>query len=185
MNTLDLVVSGSDKIVAYACGKCKYVKKDKASADKCCLPKEAVIVPRCACGNQLYHSNVKCYTCKEFDRLSAAVEVEYDGNMVYYPNVPEGDGYFMFPEDLIDWWNDHQEDNGLDNPLPEFAFCTNPMPFRVDADSMLERALEEHHEDAYASLVDKDVLFKFVHEWAEMQPVISYEVDYKRKVRLR
>lgn len=65
-------------------------------------------------------------------------------------------------------------------------FCTKEIawaPFS-DVDSMLEDELHEHHEDARYEVVDEEELETFLAAWSKKQTIVSYGVDYSRKIRI-
>lgn len=78
------------------------------------------------------------------------------------------------------------EETGQPVPPPEFAFCAFGKPFKLSLEGALESECEDMYEDAYTDLNGVKELQAAVDVFNEANKgVISYEVDYNRKVRLR
>ena len=85
---------------------------------------------------------------------------------------PQGDRWLADPEDVDDY--------GV-----EYAFATKPFPLRLDAEGIVEGALEEHHEGAEVAPALIAELQAYLDAWCERADVTSYEVDYGRVVEFR
>ncbi len=172
-----------------ACGKCGLVagKGNFDVSDKCCtclecreplgddeLRTRSMYHPACT---RARHAKI------ELARIEKAKLVEdYDGP-VYLEGVGSGsmgDGYFANLDELAE----HLDLE--DGARPEFAFCcTSSRVINVNIDHILESLTEDSYEGAYDDLTGVDELAIAVNKFNDAnESVISYETDYKRKVRI-
>lgn len=147
MNAFALVVRGSDDVVAYACGKCRYVKHSKEEAESCCVPEV------CSCGAELRGYVKKCSSCqraeydaREAEGLAKAPRVtfaQYDGTCLYHD-----DEYYSDLDSLLD----HCEEEGEEPPSLVWgcAETTFAVPSASDLISD-ECERQELHEEAAES----------------------------------
>ena len=173
MDVRTLVEAGTDKPVALACGKCGlvYSLNTPTRAEECCVP------PTCGkCGAEVRRPWTTCTDCRRTARNEKdatyrknATVVEWDGGIVY---DPQGDRWLSDPEEVDDY-------------EVEYAFATKPYRLRLDAESIVEGALEEHHEDAEVTPGLVEELQAYLDAWCERADVTSYEVDYGRVVEFR
>lgn len=99
-------------------------------------------------------------------------------NMIY---CEELDRYFYDLEDLFDVcaeedWN-----------IPEYVYGTQTDMIHIDADSIVEQACEDLHEDAYYSIDYKDIkdLQKMLDDWCKEQTcTVTYYPDYTYVIRV-
>ena len=168
MNAKELVIKGTEKVVAYACGRCGLVFRDSFAAERCC---PNYVCRYCGAVTDPYH--LACDACWDLARLRKARRVslaEYGIAMV----CVEGDRY-LETEDV--------------EPAVEEGEITQPWvwgcdftPFRLDIVSAMENELQDHHEDAEFDHVDE--LEEFVERWNKKQTGGSYYIDHKTVVVL-
>lgn len=169
MNVKELVIKGTDEIVAYACGRCGLVHKDAERAEQCC-PNYVCRY----CGEVAPRFRLACETCGELAMVARAKRVpwsEYAEAMVCI------DGYdrYISTEDI-----EEAIEEG-DIVLPFVWGCTYT-PLRLDIENAMVSDLEEHHEDA--AFDDAGALERFVEEWNAKQTDGSYYIDTKTVVVL-
>ena len=59
-------------------------------------------------------------------------------------------------------------------PVPEFVWACTPKPLKLDADGILDQALEEHFDGARGNISDAEEarLQAFLDEWAAAQEIV-------------
>jgi hypothetical protein len=80
MNAKELVIKGTDKIVAYSCGRCGMVHKDAERAERCC---PNYVCRYCGATTPPYR--LACETCNDLAMIARAKRVplsEYAEAMV-------------------------------------------------------------------------------------------------------
>ena len=90
------------------------------------------------------------------------------------------DGFF----NSIDELREHCKK--FDVPVPEFVWSCTPKPLKLDADGILDQALEEHFDGARGNISDAEEarLQAFLDEWAAAQEIVSWHEDDSRAVIL-
>lgn len=173
------------KAVLYACGVCGQCYSPKAIgvkntievAEQCCAPKHCR-----NCGIEVEKYRALCVSCNERAKLTRAAAipeaewtcpVEFDG-------LPGGwgEGYFSDTDDL------RQSCEDYDVPVPAYCWPCTSRPLRLDPDSLLERAVDDMHEDAADQIVDADGLCEFIEAWNAKQTCHTWYPDYSRVVVL-
>ncbi len=172
---------------ASACGKCGSIGYAFDVSEKCCSCFE--------CREPLGEAELKtrsfyhpaCTRAREAKRELARVEKaelveDYDGP-VYLEGVGSGsmgDGYFANLDEL----SEHLDFE--DGERPEFAFCCRPAKvINVNIDHILESLTEDSYEGAYDDLTGVEELAAAADAFNKAnESVISYDCDYKRKVRI-
>jgi hypothetical protein len=129
---------------------------------------------------------------KQFDEAQHLTEEEW-GNDTATSSVVylEGeDRYFTDGiDELREWWADHHYDKDKPDELPEFPeyvwVCDEQVGVRLDAESILENALEEYYEDAMDD-IDVDGLQVKLDEWSNdpANQIRSFSPNYKKLVLL-
>lgn len=149
----------------------------------------------CECGAPVAVNRTKCSACwkkvvdeKEKKVFEAALKVtieEYEDQPIYWEGPPSGssmtgDGYFLNIEEFLDCCEEEEVD------VPPYVWATKPVAFAMNADFLLEDALQEHPEDARDALSadDERELQKLLDEWCAKQEVKTWVPDYKRAVLL-
>jgi hypothetical protein len=187
MNAYFLYKQDGTKTDLSCCGVCGQLARGETNFDiseKCCTCYdcgEPLGADKTA-SNTLYHHECERQRrhAAERRRLDKAVLVDgYDGPVyfegghgsygeAYYENVDELSEDDAFPED------------------EEFAFCCEASGVAMDLSSILENLTEEMFEDAIDHLYGTEELAKAVDAFnAENVSVVTWNVDYKRKVRVR
>ncbi len=157
------------------CGK---VSHTKDIAEKCCVK---WICQRCQRSVPEFYTY--CSHCRDFFRMEKAEEVKDYTGYIYI------EGYSQdFYESLEDFY-DCNGDPEQENDFPEFVFCCEEIPFpSFDVDRLLENYIDdfEDGEDAYSRLQGVELLQKAL-DWFTKKNAgcVSYQPDYKRKVRLK
>jgi len=171
---LSLVVQGRNdgKTVAYACGACGLVINDEELARHHCAERI------CDCGAVIeYKHYTACNKCRalrgvlrETVAAEKAAKVPWRewGGAVYCENV--GPEYFADIDDLLEYLDDNRES------IPTVWACKD-IPITLDARSILESALEQHHEDAWDQ-VDEGTLQAALDAWCGEQSLVSWEPDW-------
>lgn len=175
---LTLVVEGSDRPVALACGKCGTVHPlgQEERATQCCEPYHCKI-----CGVETPRFWRICDDCRRAEmrerervRFEAATVVPWD----------EAAGVMLYDEEHDRWITDPED--AEDDPPTRYAYATTPRALSIDADGILDDALEsgEHHEDAGLEISDaeRDELRAFLAGWCARTGVVSHFPDYSRVV---
>ena len=174
MNAFELKGTRPDgkEVFIYACGECGRLDQHKDAAEKCCGP--------CSCGKTKEPWQDRCVECSSKDsdeRLRAAEEkryaaakrvpfADYGGAMLV-----SGDHFYDEPDDLFD--------DSLPEDPPREAWGVYGMPLSIDANRLLESALEEHHEDAEDNISKEmvDELQTFLDGWCKRTGIVSYFQD--------
>jgi hypothetical protein len=152
------------------------------------------------CDNELprFSANCNCdkyksaqYTLqlkKEKERWEKAIKLEHDdeiakGMMMYYSeDYSSNEGYFSEWEDFIDSWFD---DNDPDAEKPIYVWGTYCVKLSLDADSIIENACDDLHEDAGSNIVAQEELQEFLNKWCEKQSgTETYYADYKYAIKI-
>ena len=179
-------------IKCYGCVKCGKlysptiyaVREDVAkqaaiqAAQRCCGPKSCQ-----RCGGELDHpSYTACRPCREVLKLQRATEVEYKDceAPVFSDDVSGswGDGYSGEMAEL------DETCNGEDVEMPCYVHPCIANHFKFDPADILDRAHDDHHEDAVDQIEDVEGLFSFFKEWNAKQNMRSYYPDYKKVIVL-
>lgn len=190
-----LVIQGTAKPVAYACPGCgalftTYMFGGGPSSDPAAKHMASTHCHRfCGCGASLNKSRTKCDACwgqslaerekKVFEKAKRLTIEEYPNQAVYWDGGI-GDGLFLNIDDLLD----RCEEEGVD--LPEYAWAAKEVPLAMNADWLIERALEEHGEGAREEIADKNVpeLQNLLDSWCTRQDLKSWQPDYTTAVLL-
>jgi hypothetical protein len=190
MNVKELTFKGETETVLYACGECGrlstpaiYASRPSDShaaarkmAELCCAPRY------CDCGVEVDGGWTACADCRERKKLLKAVGIDaqsYQGPVSAPIGEGEwGEGYSSDIEAMLEWCDDH----GVDRPAYCFP-CTSKV-LALNADSILEGALDDMHEDACDQVEDGDELFAFVEQWNKRQHCTTYYEDPSRIIVL-
>lgn len=189
MNVRELVFRGEDKTALYACGECgkvfspkAYITKDDVSrstarraAEECCAPRH------CACGEQIEKYLTACHRCRERSKLRKAQVIDasgYTGPVYAEHSGSWGEGYSADVDDLIEWCD------SCGKETPAYCHPCTSMPLCLNADSILEMAVDDMHEDAVDQIEAADELVQFIERWNAKQTCIAYFADTKRVIVL-
>jgi len=170
-----------DEVVAYACGSCGTVvgtakshgSNAQGMAERCCAPPAC---QQCGAVHDRKH-RLFCGPCevareaaREARRFAAAEHIpasDYDGP-VYWDGTGN-DGYSPSVADLLDWFADEETEP------PAYVWACSVRHPSLDADDLLEHALDDHHEDCDLDAVDE--LRAFVARWNAQQTDETWDVD--------
>lgn len=173
------------KAVLYACGVCGVCYSPKSVglknaievAEQCCAPNHCR-----GCGVEVEKWRVLCVSCNERARLRKAVHIEdrHWTDPVHLDGLfgGWGEGYFSDTDDL------RQSCEDYDVPVPAYCWPCTSAPLRLDPESLLERAVDDMHEDAADQIVDADGLCEFIEAWNAKQTCVSWYPDMSRVVVL-
>jgi len=177
---LELVLKNGDpeKVVAVACEKCCIVSPNRVVAELCCKPKQ------CAeCGNEFDDRPwTACRPCrderdaaKDVERYEKATKVsaeDYKGRALYCELHDE----YSF-DDLCGKCEESEV-------RPDHYWACTSAGISVDADSIIENACEEHHEDAYGEISreSEKELQEFLDAWCAKQSVATFYPDFSTAV---
>ena len=89
-----------------------------------------------------------------------------------------GEGYFSDTDDL------RQSCDDYDVNVPAYCWPCVATPLALNANSLLEQATDEMHEDAADEIVDADELVAFIEAWNAKQTCVTWCPDYSRVVVL-
>lgn len=148
------------------------------AARRCCEPKACK-----ECGGELdYPSYTACRPCREVLKLRRASEVEYKDceAPVFSDDVSGGwgDGYSGDMQEF------EESCNSEDVDAPCYVHPCIANHFRFDPSYILDRAYDDHHEDAVDQIEDIDGLFSFFEKWNAKQNLRSYHPDYAKVIVL-
>lgn len=181
-----LVERGTDRVCAFACPSCGCVYPVKGDESVALQLAQACCARGCIdCGKDVSPGWSRCVRC--FHALQAPSEQgavhsarkvlaeEYDDPVCWPGHVGSfGAGYFEDVSELLDYCEDH------DVPVPGWVWACTPVPLRVDAQEVIDRALEEHHEGASEWLLSNGVrdLQEALDAWCKRQLVQTWLLDH-------
>jgi ADP-ribose pyrophosphatase YjhB (NUDIX family) len=189
----EVVIKGRDLVLGYACSICKIFHGATIYA---CKWEEAVIASREAaerccnrkcedCGNvvgEKYYlvctdCRVKRDVAREHERFAKAqkvLEADYIGWLYFAGEYHED--------------SDEIEEYCVENELrwPDWVWACKKIEFKIDVDTILEHALQDHYEDARSSIPQaaEDKLQSILDEWCVGQKIESWQEDNSRAVIL-
>ena len=161
---------------------CKYCGK--------LLPKQT---NRCSCdGYREQEAEEK--RIKYQDVINKAKEIELKDASEYIYDE-ESEQYFCDEFSFVDhWWDLYKEgdhdcsnfDEYLEKYIPKVLWNCEEVKISMDADSIIENACEELHEDARDNISDEVELQEFLNKWCEKQSgTTTYYPCYKEYVRVK
>jgi hypothetical protein len=164
----------------WVCGKCGHIHTSTR-------PQMAEEFAIACCGQEyckVCHVPVearnRCEACVEAERVKKAEALfakaekltDFDGMV-----CTAGDTYHQSVDDWL---------CGLDEPpgTQVYAWCCKPMPLLLDADRLIENAMDDHHEDAYDQIGRAAIkaLQAMLDEWQKPFAKLSVEPDFTRCV---
>ena len=141
-------------INAYKCGKCNFGYFQEDMAKRCCICD--------TCGKIKDHNMGmgQCHECWDTSRKNSDVArlnkmeiVQYDKSMCLFHN----ERFFYDSDQLWDYLT-----NLLPNGRPQYFVVADKKEFNLDANSIVESELENHHEEAGSDVDNSD--YKFLQE---------------------
>ena len=173
------------------CGECNTVAApgNYDLTVKCCtcyacgepLPKDERVPYAEGTGKSLYHR--ECERKRRAERDAQLLEeaelvTEYDGPVYFEGGRGSfGEGYFSNAQEL----SEHFDKTPSERPL--FAHTCTSRGFALDADSILESALEEMYDDCQDDLGGMSELYDAIAVFNEANSSVeTWDADYKHKV---
>jgi len=186
---------GKERFTGHACGTCgilssvtsfigteeELTKLTKDAATRCCNPTCRV------CGKQTERYHKLCSECrhKQFNERARLEEeqrrakaekvsyVDYKGGGVFLD-----DRFFESVGDVLE----HCECDAVDPPQDVWGAIE--IPFCLDADHVVDNALDDHHDGAGDDLSNASVkeLQELLDGWCQKQGIVSYEADWSTLV---
>ena len=161
---------------------CKYCGKP--------LPKHT---NRCNCdGYREKESEEKRVKYQEIIGKAKEIELKDASEYIY---DEESEQYFSDEFSFVDhWWELYQEgdhdcsnfDEYFEKYIPKVLWNCEEVKISMDADSIIENACEELHEDARDNISDEKELQDFLNKWCEKQSgTTTYYPCYKEYVRVQ
>lgn len=157
------------------------------------------------CGKQIRKGSIDGCDCEQYkakeekekrikyqEKISKAEEIDIkdiDSDMWFYDE--QTDDYFSDIDYFVDAYkdsNEYESDEDMMNNLPEVLWLTDPVNISMDADSIIESACEELHEDAYENISgeDRKELQDMLDEWCRKQTgTKTVYPNYEKYVRVR
>lgn len=157
------------------------------------------------CGKQIRKGSIDYCDCEQYkakeekekrikyqEKISKAEELDIkniDSDMWFYDE--QTDDYFSDIDSFVDAYKDFDEyesDEEMMNNLPEVLWLTVPVDISMDADSIIESACEELHEDASENISgeDRKELQDMLDKWCKKQTgTRTVYPNYKKYVRVR
>lgn len=99
-------------------------------------------------------------------KIKADDEIAKSMGMYYFDGYPYNEGYFSDFDEFFEWWEDNHES---DDERPQYVWGTDCTRLILDADSILENATEDLHEEAFNRIEDKEELQAFLEAWCAKQ----------------
>lgn len=202
MNAQQLFLADGKSAGAWYCGECNIMhslqhapigrgdvtytreqrlEKARETAERCCNY-------RCEqCGEKAKQFHDLCDKCRDASWRAEAIRKEQE-SFAKATERTDYDGPFMFDDHCFDSVEDvleHCECREID--VPEYLWIPERIKFEMDADRIIENALEEHHEDAddRISKEDRVALQAFLDEWCAKTTIESFSEIRKEYVRVQ
>ncbi len=114
-----------------------------------------------------------------FAKAKKIAAKDYTG-WVSWPGAPVNAQFFKSIDEL------REHCKKFDKPVPEFVWACTPEPLKLDADGILDQALEDHFDGARGNISEAEEarLQTFLDEWAAAQEIVSWHEDESRAVIL-
>jgi len=184
---IELTVKGSDKVVAYTCGKCKIVMQQGTAEYHCgtalCQEcDEPAAKHRTLCDKHMADKQ----HAKQLEVFNKAKKIkweDYGGECIYAEGC--GDEYFLDFDNFTSWADDAVFDDP-DYEFPEYAFACLPKKLKIDAQDVFEHAISDHHDGAGELVTAQQIaeLQTMLDKWCEETGVVTYIEDKSQVVTL-
>lgn len=183
------------------CGGTKWIIQDDKWLVQCkdCYDGTQKICP--ICGKIIPRPQYQCEDCRyireqqeEERRLEKAEKIEPDSEkalsfkVMYSEAIGDDEnGFFQDWESFFETFYDLELDAEEDLPRPTYVWGTTERWLRLDADRVLENALDDFYESAASDIGEngyralQDVLDKWIDEHGN---IASYDVSYKTAIRI-
>ncbi len=174
---------------AFACAKCRLIQPSEDLARKHCEPSICG-----TCGKEAVKFQTWCSSCqrkkretKELENFRKAEKVSYKDydDPVYVPDAAHNEGFFPDIGEYLEWLEDNLRFDGFDE-IPEIMWTCHKFYLRINADNIIENAIEGHHEEAGSDISGKSVaeLQEFLDTWCDKQGVESWDPDHSLGIEL-
>lgn len=162
----------------YRCGADGHASYAEREARACCAPDHCE-----RCGATRARHVLYCEPCGKvaaaereaalFAKARKVTPDEYGDDFVFWDGRGPQEGYFASVEDLLEYC----ESEGI--APPAYAWGCYRQEMTMHADSLIESALDEHHEDARDQIApgEEKRLQAFLDEWCRAQCVFSWFQD--------
>ncbi len=179
MNAFPLFNAEGKRVGVFACGNCRKVYETECTAALCCEPTV------CPCGVVAPRYRILCEACtsaaleqrqqRVWDDARKLPAVESSGP-VWNEDTDEFHDSF---DSFWDSWEDEADERDPDATPPR-VFACEPFGTVLDAERILEHALEDHHEDAISGIDDGAVaqLQQQLDGWAREHGPTSWHPNY-------
>lgn len=195
----EVLLRGHDMPVGYACPTCGLLslltpadqgdeRAKKEVADRMRLH----CYRFCDCGAPVKTHRLRCDACD--DKIAAAKKAErfqradkvsiddYPDQPVFWDSRGYHGGYFESIDEVLDFCEDN------DNATPPFVWAALPTDFHIDADDIIESALERQaHYEGAASLISEEArknLQAYLNVWSGELKIRTWHIDHRRAVLL-
>lgn len=131
---------------------------------------------------------------KQQETISKAKEIDLK-DAAYYLYDEKSDKYFTDEDEFTEYyWRDYLDDSGgcsnfdeyFEYEVPKVLWNCEEVKISMDADSIIEDACKELHEDARDYISDEKELQEFLDKWCEKQSgTTTYYPYYKEYVRVK
>lgn len=154
------------------------------------LPKQT---SRCSCEGYKEHEEEE-KRIKYQKTIEKAKEISFE-NTSYFVYDENSDNYFIDAGDFTyHYWDLYQEgdhdcsnfDEYFEKYVPKVLWNCEEVKISIDADSIIENACDELHEDARDNISDEKELQEFLDKWCEKQiGTTTYYPCYKEYVKVK
>lgn len=164
------------------------------------------VIKKCEyCGKMLPKGRLKCdcerqktedekeRRIKYQETINRAKEISLK-DAAYYIYDEESDKYFADEDEFVEYyWQEYLDGSGgcenfdefFEYEVPKVLWNCSETKISLDADSIIENACDELHEDARDNISDEKELQDFLDKWCEKQTgTTTYYPDYKKYVRV-
>lgn len=178
-----LLSSRTGDIACYACAKCGTVHTiaNVYCAEVCCAPK---VCDAEGCDSEPRQHRIYCEPCsiaaegekeaRKFEKATKIPYSEWDGKMLYSGRL---DKYFL------EWWEYMEEIESDEGAEPE-EYLWDCISHRVgiDAEGVIENAMDDHYEGAIEQIVDATELQDLLDAWCKKQDIETFWPSRNRAV---
>lgn len=177
---IPLTQQGSDRVIAYACGKCHQVVSLKLNTLGI-LP-EAYARNHCAevyykcsgCGKESKYRMSSCSSCRQKEQFESAEKLSIKDWQDEYIYDSMSDQYFSSLDEFFDYYHDTSSDE-----RPRHVNTTKQIKWKgIDVSRLYESEFESFSTDGYYEeehLVDAKGLEQFLKDWSAKQDISVYE----------
>lgn len=174
---------------AFACAKCRIIQPSEHLAREHCKP---FICD--TCGQEAVAHQTFCWPChrkkrevkdrENFRNVKKVSYKDYDGP-VHVPDASTNEGFFSNVDEYLEWLEDNLGFEGF-GAIPEVVWTCRKSGLQMDAQDILENALENHHEEAGDNISNESEkeLQEFLNAWCNKQGVESWDPNYDLGVEL-